>query len=112
MNDKKREVLCLEVRKDIQLDIMNDSTNYTATGRQITPDDPNHETNKKDGTTKTIKYKKIVICPVCNHTFDPRTVCINNFPPAKGTYLGNKKKNKKSNNIHDASSNTEKSSTT
>ena len=102
MNDKKREVLCLEVRKDIQLDIMNDSTNYTATGRQITPDDPNHETNKKDGTTKTIKYKKIVICPACNHTFDPRN-SIN---------TDNKKKNKKSNNIHDASSNTEKSSTT
>ena len=61
MNDKKKDSLCLEVRKDIQLDIMNDSTNYTATGRQITPDDPNHETNKKDGTTKTIKYKKIVL---------------------------------------------------
>ena len=75
---------------------MNDSTNYTATGRQITPYDPNHETNKKDGTTKTIKYKKIVICPACNHTFDPKNL-IN---------TDNKKKNKKPNNIHDASSNT------
>jgi hypothetical protein len=44
---RKKILSCLEVRKDIQLDIMNDSTNYTATGRQITPDDPNHETNKK-----------------------------------------------------------------
>ena len=72
MNDNKKDSLCLEVRKDIKLDIMNDNTKYTATGRQITPDDPKHETNKKDGTTKTIKYKKIVICPACNHTFDPR----------------------------------------
>ena len=96
MNDRKKDILCLEVRQDIQLDIMNDSTNYTATGRQITPDDPNHEINKKDGTTKTIKYKKIVICPACNHSFDPRN-SINK---------DNEKNNKTSNNIHDASSNT------
>ena len=84
---RKKDTLRLEVRKDIQLDIMNDNTKYTPTGRQITPNDPTHENNKKDGTTKTIKYKKIVICPACIHPFDPRTVCINNFPPAKGTYL-------------------------
>ena len=102
MHNTKKDTLCLEVRKDIQLDIMNDNTKHTATRRQITPDDPNHEKNKKDGTTKTIKYKKIVICPACNHSFDPRN-SIN---------TDNKKKNKKSNNIHDASSNTEKSSTT
>ena len=82
----------MEVRNDIELDIMNDNTKYTATGRQITPEDPNHENNKKDGTTKTIKYKNIVICPACSHAFDPRTVCINNFPPTKGTFLGSKRK--------------------
>jgi len=102
MNDNKNCSLCLEVRKDIKLDIMNDNTKYTATGRQITPDDPKHETNKKDGTTKTIKYKKIVICPACNHTFDPR----NSINTDKQPY------SQKSNDIHDASSNTEKSSTT
>ena len=54
MKNTKKDTLCLEVREDIQLDIMNDNTKYTSTGRQITPDDPNHEKNKKDGTTKRI----------------------------------------------------------
>ena len=36
------------------------------------------------------------MCPVCNHSFDPRN-SIN---------TDNKEKNKKSNNIHDTSSNT------
>jgi DNA-directed RNA polymerase subunit M/transcription elongation factor TFIIS len=49
---------------------------------------------------KRLHIKRLVICPACNHSFDPRN-SIN---------TDNKKKNKKSNNIHDASSNTDQPS--
>ena len=78
MNDTKKDTFTLKVRKDVVLDIMNDKASF---------DDTLQIYEEEEVSNKKITYKKTVICPACNHSFDPRD-SIN---------TDNKKKNKKSN---------------
>ena len=73
----------LIVRKDIILDFMDDTTKYKDDSKQL-----------EALTFQKVRYKKRVICPCCNHSFDPRNIYENNI------------KNKKPIIIDDASGNT------
>jgi hypothetical protein len=73
----------LTVRKYMVLDIMNDTTKYKDESQV-----------RNDMIFEKVRCRKTVICPCCNHSFDPKNINQNNI------------KNKKSNNINDASCNT------
>ena len=75
MNDTKKDTFTLKVRKDVVLDIMNDKASFDDT-LQIYEEEEKSASGRcpamRRESNKNITYRRTVICPACNHSFDPR----------------------------------------